>query len=225
MSTPIVSILLPTIRPDLFRVRMEEYARLELPWPCEVVVVSDRPDLDTRSANPNLMVRHAVQPRLGNVPATNLAFQMAEGVYVFATNDEVELDRQFLVALVRAGEAQGERGILSAVQEPWCSNDYYGIFFANCPFARRHYLQALNGGPYFFDPAYRCFYADPDLSMRAHVSGLPVMVVPEARCVHHCVPDADGHAVNASNYYIQDQRTFRSRWEHLGPWAGDPSQR
>jgi hypothetical protein len=218
------SILLPTIRPDLFRIRMREYARLNLPWPCEVVVVTDGPVFSVEDAHPMLAVNQFSQPRMGNIPATNLAFQMSQGRYVFATNDEVELDPDFLVALVAAGEAQGD-GVLSAVQEPYCSNDYYGIYFATCPFALRDYLQRLNHGDYMFDPAYACFYGDPDLGIRTHMAGLPVKTVPAAKCTHHCVPQADGHVSNAVNYYHRDRHTFVTRWAHLGPPPIDPSLR
>lgn len=223
--TPLVSILLPTIRPDLFQIRMKEYALLDLPGPCEVVVVSDRLDLDLSSPQPPLVINHLFQPRAGNVPATNLAFAQAEGHYVLATNDEVEFDPQSIKALVCAAEVQGEDGIFSFVQTPYCSNDYYGVFFANCPFGRRSFFQRLNGGNHFFDPAYRCFYADPDLSLRAHAVGLTVTLVPDARCTHHCVPGADGHAANASAYYGRDRETFVTRWAHLGPPPTDPSLR
>jgi len=222
--TTMVSILLPTIRPDLFRARMREYAGLNLSWPCEVVVVTDRPDLMDPTPHPMLTMHYIVQPRYGNVPATNLAFAEAEGRYVLATNDEVEFDAGSIAALVAAAEGQ-EKCIYSFVQTPYCSNDYYGVFFANCPFGRRSFFKELNGGDHFFDPVYRCFYADPDLALRAHVAGLSVTVVPGARCTHRCVPDADGHAFNANAYYHQDQQTFIARWGHLGPFQGDPSLR
>jgi hypothetical protein len=216
-----VSILLPTIRPDLFRIRMEEYASLDLPWPCEVVVVSDRSDLDVTPTHPLLSVKHFVQPRAGNVPATNFAFDKAEGRFVFATNDEVELDPHIFRALVCA--SGNGPAILSATQTPYCSNDYYGVFFANCPFGQRSFFQSLSGG--FFDPVYHSFYADPDLALRAHAIGLSVGRVPDAKCVHHCVPEADGHVANSMMYYQQDRHTFTTRWAHLGHPPIDPSLR
>lgn len=224
MTTPLVSILLPTIRPDLFRRRMDEYARLDLPEPCEVVTVSDRPDLDVSSTHPRLSVQHFVQSRAGNVPATNLAFERARGRYVIATNDEVEFDAGVIRALLATDAAHGE-GILSTTQTPYCSNDYYGVFFANCPFGRRSFFERLNGGARLFDPVYHCFYADPDLSLRAHAVGFPVVKVPDARCTHHCVPGAEGHAANANAYYDRDRQTFCTRWAHLGPPQTDPSLR
>ena len=220
-----VSILLPTIRPDLFRLRMNEYARLDVPWPFEVVTVSDREDLDVTPTHPLMTVKHRVQPRMGNVPATNLAFEVCEGRYVIATNDEVEFDSQILMALVRAGEAQGEDALLSSTQTPYCSNDYYGVFFANCPFGRRSFFQKLNGADVLFDPVYRCFYADPDLALRAHAIGLTVQMVPDAINTHRTVHGADGHMSNAQAYYGQDHATFVNRWAHLGPFPGDPSTR
>lgn len=231
MTEPIISILFPTIRPEQFRIRMAEYAKLVLPGPCEVVVVSDGLDLDLTSPQPLLTIRHLRQSRQGNVPATNYAFQEAKGLYVFATNDEVELDSYILNLLFRASllqaveEGNGGDGIFSASQTPYCSNDYYEIYFANCPFGKRSFFQQLNGSNTFFDPVYRCFYADPDLSIRAHLAGFPVVKVPEAKCTHHCVPNADGHVANNSLYYHADRQTFITRWAHLGPPPVDPSMR
>lgn len=221
----LVSVLLPSIRPDLFRIRMAEYARLDLPGPCEVVVVSDGMALDVSPPQPMLTIKHLTQARQGNVPATNLAFQNAEGRYVYATNDECELDPQIFHALIAASDTQGEQALLSTTQEPYCSNDYYGVFFANCPFGLRSFFTELNGADTFFDPVYRCFYADPDLSLRAHAVGITVTKVADAHCTHHCVPNADGHTANHHAYYQQDRHTFSTRWAHLGPPQIDPSLR
>ena len=224
----LVSILLPSIRPEQFRIRMREYANLELPGPCEVVVVTDVPERFDTSVQPQpmLTIKHLTQPRLGNVPATNLAFEHAEGHFVVATNDEVEFDVHSIGALVKAAdELKNLDTIFSFTQTPYCSNDYYGVFFANCPFGRRSFFKYLNQGNYFFDPIYRCFYADPDLALKAHALGLDVVLVPEARCTHHCVPGADGHAANANAYYHNDRQTFITRWAHLGPPPTDPSLR
>jgi len=223
--TPMVSVLLPTIRTDLFRIRMDEMARLELPWPCELIVVSDRSDLDITQTHPQLPVKLFVQPRSGTVAAMNLAFAESQGRYVFATNDECELDPHIFTALVRAGESNGEDGIFAHPGTPYCSNDYYDIFYATYPFGRRSYFQKLNGGEYLFDPIYNCFYADPDLGLRAHTSGYPVKSVPDARSYHHNVRTADGHAHNWHSYYQIDRSTFVTRWAHLGPPPIDPSLR
>ena len=205
---------------------MEENAGLDLPEACELVTVSDVQGLDVTSTHPLLQVRHFVQPRNGTVDAMNLSFEMAEGRYIFATNDEVELDPCVFRVLLDAAEAHGEDGIFAVSQKPYCSNDYYGIYFAPCPFGRRSFFQRLNGRNYLFDPIYRSFYADPDLCIRAHVAGIDVVKVPEARTRHHrCVRPGDGHSHNWQSYYQSDRHTFNTRWEHLGPPQIDPSLR
>jgi GT2 family glycosyltransferase len=130
-----------------------------------------------------------------------------------------------IVELVRVAEENGEDGIYSVNQTPWCSNDYYDVYFATCPFGRRSFFQKLNGGNRLFDPVYHCFYADPDVALRAHAIGITVTKVPSAISIHRNVPDADGHVSNAMNYYQQDRHTFVTRWAHLGPPPIDPSQR
>ena len=205
---------------------MQENARLDLPEACEVVTVSDVPDLDVSSTHPLLPVRHFVQPRQGTVDAMNLAFEMAEGHYIFATNDEVELDPRVFKALLAVAEPHGEDGIFAVSQTPYCSNDYYDIYFAPCPFGRRSFFQKLNGGDHLFDPVYRSFYADPDLCIRAHVAGIDVTKVPDAKTKHRrCVRHGDGHSHNWQSYYQSDRNTFSTRWAHLGPPQIDPSLR
>lgn len=222
--TPLISILLPTIRPDLCRLRLQEYAGLALAEQLEVVVVSDSPKWDVSQPNPEMTVQHVHQPRGGNIPATNLAFERATGTYVCATNDEVAFEHGFFMAMVNTAMAHGA-GLFSGTQTPYCSNDYFGVFFANCPFGRKDFFQRLNGGNWLFDPVYHAFYADPDLALRAHAKGFPVVKVPAAQCVHHCVRDADGHLFNRETYYHLDRRTFAHRWAHLGPMEKDPSAR
>lgn len=224
--TPLISILLPTIRPDLFQVRMQEYARLDLPEPCELITVSDRPEVDITPTHQLLTLRLFHQERSGTVAAMNLAFEKAEGKYIFATNDEVELESNVFTVLINAAESGGEDGIYAVSQTPYCSNDYYDIYFAPCPFGRRGFFQKLNGGNYLFDPVYHCFYADPDLAVRAHAQGITVTKAPHARTHHRrCVRDGDGHSFNWHTYYQKDRDTFSTRWAHLGPPQIDPSLR
>jgi GT2 family glycosyltransferase len=227
MPKPLVSILLPSIRPDLFRIRMKEYARLDLPGPCEVVVVSDRSDLDVTPTHPDIAIRLFTQPRAGTIPATNLAFAKSEGDYVVAMNDETELHSQFLKALYAAGEAQNGDGLFSAVlTNASCHHDYYGIFFAIYPFGSKKFFRRINGtSEYMFDPVYHCFYADPDFSIRAHEAGFDVVNIADALCTHRNVKEADGHSFNWHTYYKVDRQTFVTRWAHLGPPPIDPSSR
>jgi hypothetical protein len=225
--TPLVSVLLPTIRPDLFRIRMNEYGRLDLAEPCEVVVVSDRSDLDITPPHPLLAVRLFVQPRAGTIPATNLAFEKAEGRYVVAMNDETELHQRFLTALAAAGDAHDGEGLFSAtLSNATHHHDYYGIFFAIYPFGSKRFFQRMNGGAnQMFDSVYQCFYADPDLSIRAHEAGFDVINVPDAVCTHHNVSGADGHSSNYHTYYHSDREIFVNRWAHLGGPPVDPTAR
>lgn len=222
--TPLVSILLPTIRADLFYLRMSEYAKLKLPGHCELIVISDRADLQVKPPQPDLSVKYLVQAREGNIAAINLGFAAAEGTYVYSTNDENELDPNIFYAHVAVADAHGW-GLFATTQEPFCTNDYFGIFFANCPFGAKAFFEHLNGAQWFYDPAYKCFYGDPDLSIRAHLAGYPVVRVPEARCTARVVFAAEGHISNREAYYQRDHWTFRHRWANLGNFDGDPSTR
>jgi GT2 family glycosyltransferase len=83
----------------------------------------------------------------------------------------------------------------------------------------RDLVQYLGG---LFDPAYKGFYADPDFSMRAHETGIPIQIVDGAILRHANNMAAHGHQENLSAYYEDDQKLFRSRWDRLGAFR-DPS--
>jgi hypothetical protein len=130
------------------------------------------------------------------------------------TNDETIPEPDCLLHLYQAA-VMHPGSLLTPRHLPPFDFRYYGLPFAPFPFASRALFERLGG---LFDPAYKGFYADPDLGMRAHAAGVPIEEVPHAAIHHHNVNDKS-EQWNA--YFDADRATFRARWDHLGEFC-DP---
>src|SRR6185436_20502450 len=90
MSTPQISVLLPTVRPTLVRNCVASISAAAEGLSHEVIVVADFPP-DPDWAMP-LPVRWIVCPRRGPVDAVNMGYRVALGEYLFLCNDESSLE-------------------------------------------------------------------------------------------------------------------------------------
>jgi len=205
-----ISILLPTIRPHLYRRAVDSIARAAGLVKYEVIVVAD--------FGPENLPKTTwiVRERRGVIDAIYLATLEATGDYLFVFNDESVLDvgsleSLYYYALTNPGK------VLTPHHVPSFNFSYYGKPFAAFPFVHRDVVKKLGG---LFDPAYRGFYADPDFSMRAHAAGVPIEVVHSAT-IRHCNEHDTPHWQSVSKYLDADRALFRSRWDHFGPFM-DP---
>lgn len=204
--TPLISVLLPTIRPAL-----ADRALQSIPAACaglsyEVIVVADFPP-PTLAPCPD--VRWIVSDRRGVVDAVHVAEQHAHGDYWFTFNDESVLEPGALTTLYGAATP---REILTPRHLPPFHFAYYGRLFAPFAFAARDTIAALGG---LLDPIYHAFYADPDFSLRADARGIPVRIVQDA-VIHHANQHDAAHWHSVDAYLTADRATFRARWDHLG---------
>lgn len=212
MADPVVSILFPTIRPGQFRRSFDSLHDAADGLSYEVIVVADFPRM---AADENCV--WITSKREGPVNANERAHKAALGKYLFMFNDESTLDPGALTALYREA-AKEPWAIFTPRHVPAFNFAYYGLPFAPFPFIHVGVVARLGG---LVDTAYGGFYADPDLSMRAHAGNVPVRVVDDAVIRHSNNSYAIGHQENLVSYYVKDQRLFRSRWDHLGEFR-DP---
>ncbi len=200
-----ISVLLPTVRPDLFRHAFDSIAAAAGDVPYEVIVVADFPQPS------DVACVWILRERQGTVDAINVASAVACGTYLFLFNDEATLDPDALALLYRhALKVPG--CLLTPRHLPAYTFEYYGKPFAAFPFAHRDVFARLGG---IFDPVFKAFYADPDLGMRAHAKRVPIGTVSDAILRHHNGTD-DVKSYNVAHYMADDQATFRKRWAHLG---------
>ncbi len=200
-----ISILFPTVRPELFDRAFATIAPACGVVPYEVIVVAD---FGPRELPKTTWV---MRERLGPVDAIAMAQLEAVGDYLFVFNDESWLDEGALASLYHHALANPGQ-VLTPYVVPRYTLAYYGKPFAAFPFVHRDVVKKLGG---LFDTAYHGFYADPDFSMRAHAAGVPVAEV-HAAVSHHRNGHDEIKARNWNAWIDQDRATFRARWDHLG---------
>lgn len=199
---PVISVILPTIRQGRILAALQSLQAAAELVPTEIIVVADFP----------APIPHSpwyVRGRRGVIDAIQVGYAAARGEYVFVSNDETMVEPDCLHQLYQAAVTQPGR-LLTPNHQPPFPFAYYGKPFAPFPFAHRDVFTKLGG---LFDPAYRGFYADPDLSMRAHAAGVPVETVWPA-VIHHS--NSEDKSAAWYDYFLADRATFRSRWDHLG---------
>lgn len=213
-----ISILLPTVRPHLVMRAIASIGPACGALVYEIVVVADFgvEALGCCAPEAHLHVRWIQEPRRGVIAAINTAYRAAKGEYIFLFNDESTLEPD-AISLLHAEAKRTPEAIVSPRHEPRFPFRYYGLDFVPFPFARRDLLDRLGG---LMDPVYKGFYADPDLSMRAHAAKVPLRVIDRA-VLHHTNRHDAPHQASVDAYLLADRSTFRARWDHLGEFA-DP---
>lgn len=208
-----ISILLPTIRPQAFMPSFESLRLAAAHVPYEIIIVADFAAEALHCHDPyhHLHCRWIESERRGVVDAVNVAYAAARGTHIFLFNDQSILEPEALDTLYEESRKTPEQ-IVSPKHLPEFNFAYYGLPFVPFPFARKALLDGLGG---LLDPAYKGFYADPDLSMRAHAKAVPLRVVPEA-VLWHCNEHDAPHQASVRQYLDADRATFRARWDHLG---------
>jgi hypothetical protein len=206
---PVISVLLPTIRPEKIEARLAELQDGDVGVPVEIVVVAD-------FASPTNHSPWYVRKRGGVIDAIDFAYRVSRGDYVFVTNDETTVRSETLRVLYAA--AQTRPGyILSPRHWPPYNFVYYGKKFLPYPFVHRSVVEQLGS---LFDPAYKGFYADPDFCLRAHAAGVPMEEI-DTEIRHYNDIRRQDHVEAVSTYLEKDRALFRSRWDHLGQFR-DP---
>lgn len=205
-----ISILLPSIRPDKLPFAMASIPAAAEIVAYEVIVVADFGPEEYPHTQWIVRERHGV------IDAIQTAYEASSGEYLFVMNDESSLDPGSLRSLYYAALADPWR-VLSPYHVPDFNFQYYGLPFAAFPFVRRDLVEHVGG---LFDTAYKGFYADPDFSLRAHAKRIPVEILHSATIRHRNRHD-ESHAQRVNEHLANDRALFRTRWDHLGVFC-DP---
>ena len=226
-----ISVILPTVRPAQARACLNTVrATCEL----EIVVVADFPktqldglgwtvsmDQDRSDVVFEGEDRKLVwleRPRGGVVDALNAGYAVARGDYLFTLSDEAFLEPRCIDLLYLALQDEPDR-VLTPQSVPDFPFRYYEREFAPFPFLSRKTLTYINRlftpfAAYFFDPCYHSFYADPDLSLKAHRADISVATVPHAIIRHYNDLVCPAHLRNLQ-HRTDDCTTFQTRWNYL----------
>lgn len=216
-----ISLILPTVRPDQLKecVNAIVLASDNFQVEFELIVVADFPEVKMpKDAFINkdwaLKPKWIYEPeRKGVVDANIQGYKNAEGEYIMTLSDEAKLYPGSLKGLLKFCQLLDNKVLTSPSHIPYFNFRYYGKWFAPFPFAHRSLIDACGG---LFLPEFKCFYADPDLSLRAYEKGFLVKECATAAIHHPNNMACEAHKHNVDKYVAQDRITFGKKWAHLG---------
>ncbi len=217
MGEPVVSIILPSLRPSQLTQCLGSIERYTRGVGYEVVVVSP---FDIES-HPNVAHVKEDSPE-GIYKAVALGYERARGEYIIHMPDDTRATPLWAANMIafmrphdngifegnfRHFDARGER------PEP----GYYGKLFAPFLCIRRDKVDRIGG---LMDCCYSSFFGDPDLSLRIWYHGGRVETCPNA-WIYHADCDDQVHKSSDSSYFLRDREVFIKRWHHIYARPGD----
>jgi hypothetical protein len=145
--------------------------------------------------------------------AINEAYKIASGEYIIVWSDDASPEKECLVRIldfVKAHDAPfvatfRRKDAKGREAEQW---SVYGKLYAGWLCASRKTLQMAGG---LFDPGYRNYWADPDLSLRVWSIGGTVAVCPDAWIQVVQIED-EVKADNLNSSFDIDTKFFFDRW-------------
>ncbi|BEV73307.1 hypothetical protein THUN1379_27890 [Paludibacterium sp. THUN1379] len=202
-----ISILLPSIRPELAKQRISEFAEHIHQIDYEVVLVSPF------SVDLPRVVHIQENERRGVIHAMNEAYKAASGEMVVLWSDDAKIQPQAIENIVKFTKSQD--GLFAAgfrkkdetgrESEQW---SVYGKLYVGWLCATKKTIDAAGG---LFDPVFRNYWADPDLSLRIHAMGGSVQVCQNAWIEIAQAEDVVKQA-NLASSFEKDTETFFAKW-------------
>lgn len=213
-----ISIIIPSVRPHELAECLDSIAASK-DVDYEVILITDfavNDEFMEGIAKWQIIVE---KERRGNIAAIAEGYEAARGEYIFTLSDEARIYPDTLFQLQEFCISCNNNILCSPRHIPDFPFYYYGKYFAPFPFCHRSLVDRIGG--VFLDTAYKSFYADPDLSMRAHEAHIPVLHCREAMILHPNNMHDPAHKHNVSAYVKADRELFRKKWDHLGEFV-DP---
>ena len=210
-----ISVILPSVRPLKLSECINSVIAASEGVNFEIITITDFPELPVTNHH---MIKHVVTSRRGVTHAINHGVAAAQGDYLFSLSDEATLGRNALSALESFCKMHDNNILATPKHIPYFPFYYYGKMFAPFPFAHRSLIDKVG---WFIDPAFKAFYADPDLGMRTWSLGFEVKICEEAEIYHNNNMDCPSHKHNVNEYLLHDRELFRKRWDCLGEFR-DP---
>jgi GT2 family glycosyltransferase len=206
-----ISVILTSIRPQNFKWSLNCLLRSQEGIDFEVLCATDFPIEE----GPKVKWVHTPE-RKGVINAICQAEKIAQSEYVYITNDQSMLSPRALEHLETFCKSRDNLILTGPKDFNNFQFKYYDRWFVAYPFLHRKIIDMLGG---IFDPVYGAFFADPDLSLRAHQSGIPVLDCSGAMNVRvQGLMDYTGHVESKHKFYDADKAIFTKRWEHLGAY-------
>jgi hypothetical protein len=208
----LVSISLPSLRPDSVSQRIADWAETNKKIDYELVVVSP-----FEVAGPNVVHVPELEPK-GAIYGQYAAYEHCQGDYIVWMSDDAIPDRECLINMVNFVKAHPDPFIgVFRIHEGGKKGEergrsvMYGKDFACWGCASRKTIDMIGG---YFDPIYHALFGDPDLSLRCWKAGGRVEVCPTSWITHRDVLDQlkGGYRVKWTEI---DGKICHDRWDPI----------
>ena len=205
---PELSILFPSIRPELARSRIEEFLLLAPEVDFEIILVSPFPIQLPK------VVHIPETERRGVIHAMNEAYRAASAPLIMLWSDDARLltgSLQHMLRFVRLHPGPmlagfRKRDVSGRESEQW---SVYGRLYVGWLCAAKTTIDAAGG---LFDPTFRNYWADPDLSLRVLELGGEVEVCQNAWLELEQAED-EVKRTNLSTSFDSDTEAFFAKWQ------------
>lgn len=204
---PEISIILPSLRPELVLQRIKEFYKTNRDSDYEIIVVSPFKVRGDR-------VVHIYERELaGTIHAHNVAYENSSGRYIVPWADDTSPTTGCLSNMLRFVKSRKEPFIgafrikdrRGGELSHWA---VYGKLYAGFACFSKKTVELAGG---YYDPVYKGYWADPDMCLRNWERGGKVEVYPNAWVVTENL--VDGVVTNnLSKYFDKDAETFFNRW-------------
>jgi len=207
---PLISIIMPSLRPQKCLQRIEEFAETNPDVDYEMIVVS--PFLVQKEK----VVHIHETTRQGCLYAHRIAYLNSSGEYVVWWADDASPTTNCLSIMMdfirhRNAPFIGSFRIKNTEQKEldtvWT---VYGKLYACYGCSSKESLELVGG---YFDPIFKNNWADPDLSLRVWEYGGRVELCPDSWIVVNSIND-EVYSENLNNYFDADTETFLNRWHN-----------
>lgn len=218
MDKPLLSIILPSLRPSQLAQCLASIERYTRDTDYEVVVVSPF-DIDP---HPNVV--HVKEARREGVcQATTNGYERAKGEYIILIPDYSRVTPLWaanMIAFMRPHDNEIFQGGFQRFDATGELPELtiYGKLYAPFSCIRKDKVPCVGD---LFDCYYKSFYADPDLSLRVWHNGGRVETCPNSWVYYttHCEDDV--HQSSYNSYFLRDQEAFFQRWYHIYTQPGE----
>ncbi len=191
MSEPLVSIIIPAIRPVSWLRRclctIKDYTHISY----EVVVVCApqyAQEIEALSSEHPLVVIPDTAMS-GWTHASNVGFRAAKGKYLCWLSDDCEATPRWIENAI---DFIGERDIMVALYfvdpnyDRPVVNKVFGHLYANFGVLKNSLAERVG---YFDEEHFTHYASDPDFALKLYAAGYGVEAIPDAQIIHHYVLD------------------------------------
>ena len=212
-----VSIIMPTMRPDMAVERLCDFVALHALEQWELIIPTPLDESVTRNTvlvdGPAVRIIREDAPR-GPLAAHRRALADVRGEYILYWSDAARPQHGSLEAFVRDCDAHqapyvSAWRLFNDAGEELPQWEVYGKPYACWGGLSYVSLAKLDG--VLFDPRYRAFWGDPDLGLRVWEAGGRVGVNPTASCT--LLPH--DHTPNWERYFESDRLAFVNKWHPI----------